>query len=291
MNIHKNLAFLAFVMAVAALGIALWRAPGNAGAVFKKETAYERVMRTRTLRCGYFLWPVSTEIDLNTRQLKGMVPDFTEALGQKLGLKIEWVQEVPFDQEVEAFNSGKIDAICANDGPFVYTSAAIMDYAESIAYVPIYFYGRSGETRFKDPAAANAPDVTFSAIDGDISLAMAMDQFPRAHVLELPSSADPSFILTNVKDGKADFVLTDPLTVSRFNLNNKPNLARLSDKPMAVISLSFSLPKGNDDLRVMLDQGFQLLQYLGISDQILDRYDPEHKLFYRPEKRWREFVK
>jgi ABC-type amino acid transport substrate-binding protein len=282
---QKSLTIIALITALAALGLCI-AGKSVSQSTAKKETASERVLRTRTLRCGYALWPVSEEIDPNTKEMKGIVPEFTKALGKKLGLKIEWVQEVLWDQQLEAFRSGKIDAVCAGDGPWTYTSAAVLDYTEPMAYIPIYFYGRKGESRFKNPAAANASNVTFSAIDGDISLAMAMENFPKARVLELPSSDDPSLILTNVSNGKADLVMVDPLTTDRFNQTNDKKLERLSDKPLAVINISFSLPKGEEDLQHMLDQGFRLLQGLGISDQILDRYDPERKLFYRPQKPW-----
>jgi ABC-type amino acid transport substrate-binding protein len=290
MNKEKNIAIVALVAAFAALGLFIIGKP-DTPLTAKKETTYERVLRTRTLRCGYALWPVFEEIDPNTREIKGLVPEFAEALGKKLGLKIEWVQEVLWDQQIEAFKTGKIDAVCSSDGPWTYTSAAVLDYTEPMIYIPFYLYGRKGETRFKNVESANAPHVKFSAIDGDISLAMATDSFPKAHIFELPSSDDPSLILTNIITGKADLVINDPLSVGRFNQTNDGKIERLSDKPLAVINTSFSVAKGDGDLRHMLDQGFQLLQSLGISDQILDRYDPGHELFYRPQKRWAEAAK
>ena len=76
--------------------------------------------------------------------------------------------------------TGKIDAVCSSDGPWTYTSAAVLDYTEPMIYIPFYLYGRKGETRFKNMESANAPHVKFSAIDGDISLAMATDSFTSA---------------------------------------------------------------------------------------------------------------
>ncbi len=280
----SKLPLLTFLIACLALGLQIIH-PKTATPPHR-ETAYERVMRTRTLHCGYALWPVSEEIDPNTKQLKGVVPDFTEALGQKLGLKIEWTEEVVWGQQAEALATGKIDAMCTTDGPYVYTAATVLDYTEPMAYFPEYIYGRENAAPILNIDTLNTLDITFSAIEGDISLAMAMDSFPKAHRLELPGSDDPSLIMVNIVDKKADVTITDPLTIDHFNRNNKKKLKKLYDQPMGVINMSFSVGKGEGDLLQMLNQGFLLLQGLGISDQILNKYDPEHKLFYRPVQRW-----
>lgn len=287
MILQRNIAITALIAALIGLGLGFVRGPGGQ-AISKQETAYERVMRTRTLHCGYAPWPVTEEIDPNTKAVKGMVPDFTTALGQKLGLKIEWTQEVIWGQEPEALATGKIDAVCSTDGPWSYTSAAVVDYTEPMAFFPVYLTGREHSAKFTNLSEVNSPSITFSSIEGDISLAMPMDKFPKAHRFELPGSADPGLLMTNIVDGKADLVVLDALTTDQFNKNNDKKLARLYDKPMAVINMSFCVGKGQGDLLQMLNQGFRLLESLGISDEILDRYDPEHKLFYRPAKHWQQ---
>ncbi|MDR3425756.1 MAG: transporter substrate-binding domain-containing protein [Alphaproteobacteria bacterium] len=134
MNYAKFFSLLALVVALAALGKVYTNHAASQSQTAHKETAYERVIRTRTLRCGYALWPVVEDIDPTTKVLKGTAPDFANALAAKLDIKIKWVQEVIWGEQVEALNSGKIDAICAPDGPFVYPTAALVDYAEPMAY-------------------------------------------------------------------------------------------------------------------------------------------------------------
>jgi ABC-type amino acid transport substrate-binding protein len=111
----KLLAYASVVISLLALVIAYSPSRQSAPAFSKPETAYERVIRTRTLRCGWALWPIFEDIDPNTKELKGIVPEFTQALAQKLNLKIEWVMEVQWGQEPEALATGKIDAICSYD--------------------------------------------------------------------------------------------------------------------------------------------------------------------------------
>lgn len=283
---NKYLNPLALMLSLSALGLVVFHNAPNDNTAHKHETAYERVIRTRVLRCGYALWPMAEDMDPNTKQLKGIVPEFTEALADKLGLKIEWVEEIQWGQQPEALQSGKIDAICSSDGPWVYTSSTVLDFTEPMAYSPVYLYGRKGETRFKNTTSLNSPDVTLSAMDGDISMTLAVEKFPRVHRLEIPSSGDPSLVTMNVLSGKADLVIEDAPTAERANGPHDEKLERLSPTPYAVINSSFSVAKGEGDLLHMLNQGFLLLQQLGISDAILNKYDPEHKLFYRPKKLW-----
>jgi ABC-type amino acid transport substrate-binding protein len=284
-KMSRKYSSIAIIVATSALAFALFHTPHDT-ASSRKETAYERVIRTRTLRCGYGTYPVTEEIDPNTKQLKGVVPEFTEELGKKLNLKIDWVEEVIWGQQQEALNAGRIDAVCSTDGPWNYAMAALVDYAEPMIFFPVYLYGRQGMKHFETPEAANSEQFTFSSYEGDISLAMPLDRFPKAHRVEVPGSLDASLMVVNVITGKADIVLTDPMTINQFNKNNKQKLEKLYDKPLAIINMSFSVAKGQSDLLQMLNQGFQLLQQLGISDQILDKYDPERKLFLRPAKRW-----
>ncbi len=278
--------YLSIVIAILALTLTAIQKTSPSANPRREETAYERIMRTRTLRCGYALWPTFEDIDPNTKQLKGIGPEFANALAEKLNLKIEWTQEVQWGQEVEALQTGKIDAICSDDGEWNYTSTAVRDFAEPMAYFPIYLYGRKGETRFKTLQSINSPEVTLSAMEGDISMSIAVDQYPKAHRLEVSGSGDPSLVVLNVLSGKADLLIEDSLTVDRVNGPSGEKLERLYDKPYAVMNASFSVAKGQGDLLNMLNQGFKLLYDLGISDQILDKYDPSRKIFYRPAKRW-----
>jgi len=55
----------------------------------EKESAFDRVMRTKTLRCGYTIYPPFFSKDPNTGEFSGLFHDFTEQIGKELGIKIE----------------------------------------------------------------------------------------------------------------------------------------------------------------------------------------------------------
>src|ERR1017187_10069906 len=75
-----------------------------------KESAYDRVMRTGTLRSGYIAWPPYFSLDPNTKILSGVSKDISDSAARILGLKIEYI-DVPNAGQVENFKSGKIDAM------------------------------------------------------------------------------------------------------------------------------------------------------------------------------------
>lgn len=277
----NKLSVFAITLSVIALGLSAL--PGSTTPE-QHENTYQRVMRTKTLRCGYSLWPSQTEMDPNTKQLTGLVPDFTNALVAKLGLKVEWVQEVMWGMEAEALRSGKIDAICASDGPWVTTGAAFVDYTTPMFYVPVYLYGRAGETRFKSMADANSPDVIFSTIDGDISMPLTLENFPKAQRVELAAMADPALAVTNVMTSKADLTLMSPQTVNAVNQNNETKLEKVFPDPLVIVNSSFAVEKGQHELLQLLNQGFEILHQFGVSDKIIDKLDPEKKLILRVAK-------
>ncbi len=283
----KKFSALALVVAVAALGVTVIPKTVTPEPPPAKETTYARVMRTKTLRCGYSLWPSQTDMDPNTKQLTGLVPDFANALADKLGLKIEWVQEVVWGTEAETLRTGKIDAICASDGPWVTTGAAFVDYVTPMFYVPVYLYGRAGETRFQTMADVNNANVTLSAVDGDISMSLAVDKFPNAKRIAQPAMSDPALAITNVMTGKTDLTTMSPQTVNAVNKNNETKLEKVFPDPIVVVNSSFAVEKGQPELLQLLNQGFAILHQFGIADTIIDKIDPEQKMILRAAKPYR----
>mgnify|MGYP002361162467 CR=1 FL=1 len=94
---------LAAIVAVAASYItvtkfALRSETAPAAAEAKKETTYERVMRTKELHCGYLIYPPNFMIDVNSKKMSGIFYDAVEAMGKELNLKIVWQEEGAYDR-------------------------------------------------------------------------------------------------------------------------------------------------------------------------------------------------
>ncbi|MDB5477939.1 MAG: amino acid transporter substrate-binding protein family, partial [Alphaproteobacteria bacterium] len=80
----------------------------------KKESVYDRVMRTGTLRCGYALSQPQMMKDPNTGKLSGVDYDVWEAIGKQLNVKIEWTEEVGWGNFIEGLRTSHYDAFCSN---------------------------------------------------------------------------------------------------------------------------------------------------------------------------------
>jgi ABC-type amino acid transport substrate-binding protein len=254
-----------------------------------QESAYERVSKSGVLRCGYMLWPQMHELDPNTGAMSGMMVETTEAMAALLGWKVEWAQEVLAGQQVDALKSGKIDMMCNADGPWITNSAAHLNFSRPIFFVPLYLMGRSEDAaRFVTPTSPNSESVTFSAMDGDTSLQLAQQRFPKAKILSLPSSADPSLLLRNVVDKKADLVILDGFTAEKVHQTHPGKIINVWPEPMIVVASSYSLRKGEFDLWQSINQGLQMLEDRGDLGRILGKYDMHNTKMIQPQRGWQQ---
>lgn len=172
-----------------------------------KESTYDRVMRTQTLRCGYVVWTPSLMKDPNSGQLSGLFYDYTEALGQALHLKIEWTEEIGWGDFPEALNSGRIDAMCGGSWPNA-SRARVIDFVRPVFYAPVYAWVRTDDKRFDDNLEAiNDPNVMITIIEGTTMAVIAAQDFPKAKMLQLPQTTSIAEVFVSLADGKSDVTL------------------------------------------------------------------------------------
>ena len=236
----------------------------------KHESAYDRVMRTGTLKCGYMPWPPFFSLDPNTGILSGFNKDVADAISQMLDIKISYVQVVVGEQ-VQDLRSGKIDAVCG-DGPWILSTIKYLDYTQPYYYTGVYVYGRAKENRFKNQTDLDKPTVTFVGLDGDTSTEFVQKNFRKAKLKTLPGSTDPSQLFLDVADGKADLVILDPTNAALFMKNNPDKIRRIFDQPVAVYGGGFSVIKGEAELFSMLNEAVKASLNTGIVDRLWPKY-------------------
>lgn len=251
------------------------------------ETAFERVQRTGTLRCGFLAWPMYFDIDPNTKHVSGISKKLTEAALHTLGLKVDYI-EVTSASKVTDLQSGKVDAICG-DGPYVLTSLMQVNYTRPFFYAPVYLYGREDENRFQKLANIDAKQVTFVGMDGDLSVELVQKNFPMAKLNTIASTVDVSMMLMDVTTKKADLTIMDPGGADNFIKHNPGKVKKiLGDKPFAVYGVGFSVKKGETELLNSLNGAVEALQNTSSIDPVIDSYDPDNKIFVRTSPNYRQ---
>ncbi len=237
----------------------------------KSESAFDRVIATNTLRCGYALWPKYLDMDPNTKQLSGAAYDYVMALGESLNLKIEWTKELGWGEFAEALKQNHIDAFC-------YTAwqnsqrGRVVDFVRPILYTPVYAYARSDDKRFDNRyEKLNAPDVTVTSIDGTTNDYAATQNSPDAKRLALPELSDAAQMFMNIVQDKADIAYNDPTAVAAFLKTHPGTLRQVEGPPLMLSGASLAVAKGENDLQQMLSVGTDQLIGSGRIDAILDK--------------------
>ena len=275
--LRKGLCLLAMIPAFAATSFA--------ADDVRPESVYERVMRTGELNCIYVVWPPFIIKDPNTGTLGGLSYDYTEALGKALNSKINWKQEGDIATYVEAVRTKRVDAECAAGFPTP-ERAKFVDFTEPYAFVPEYVYVRAGDTRFaKDPALLNKKETVFAGIEGDTSYQNAARAFPGATVNALAAMTPYSDLIMTLVTGKADAIATDVVTALDYNKNNKDKIEKVEmPYPVNLGLVSMTIPKGEYDLKSLINTTNSILIGNGTVEKILRKYDPQIEMLYSPAK-------
>jgi ABC-type amino acid transport substrate-binding protein len=269
----KNiLSLAALLIALVSVVIAFTSMPTTPIAQSKTESAYERVLKTKTIRCAYMLWPQFMERDPNTRTFSGFNYDIMQAIGESLGLKVEWVAEIAYGTQVDTLTSRKADAVCTAEGPLSPVTTLFLGYTEPVGYFPFFLYARADDSRFgEDISTINDAKIRIAVIDGDASGYVAQTYFPLAQQAALPQFGDPAQLMTNVVTNKADILVMDAFTMVQYNANNPGQLRQISSKPIIVVPNTLSVLRTETALQDMLSQATRNLLDRGQIEQIFKK--------------------
>jgi polar amino acid transport system substrate-binding protein len=225
------------------------------------------------IRVGYFPHPSEDLIkDPNTGKLSGIFHDAIEQMGQDLGCKIDWVQEVTFATMIEGLNTGKYDIV-----PVVWPNA---QRAKSVDFtIPIYYsamgaYVRTDDDRFDNVRALNDPSMTIVDIDGEAGAYVAKTQFPSAKTYSLPQGSEIPLELLNVTTGKADATLVPTADAAEFIDHNPHSVKSISaNYPVAIFPVTLMVPKNQEAFKSMLNTALEGLINNGTIDTLIKKYE------------------
>jgi len=248
----------------------------------KRETAYERVIRTGVLRCGYGIFEPQTMKDPNTGAFTGAFVDVMQSLGKELGIKVEYTEEVDWGQIAEALSSGRIDAFC----PGMWGTAkrgAHIAFTKPVYYSTLEAFVRADDKRFdNNKAAINNENVTLATNEGDVTDEIADRFFPKAKRFAKGAISGEAYLLINVETRKADVTFTAPSIAATYMRGNPGKLRQVVlPQPILVYPNVIGVDIHEYELVSMLNAGITQLENNGLIAEILGKY-PDGKFFRLP---------
>lgn len=253
-----------------------------------KESAYDRVMRTGTIRCGYWVFPPLLIRDANTNKMSGAYVDYVEALGKALDLKIEWTTEINLGTYLQDLNQGKFDAECGTGWPNALRGKQV-EYATPVGYLPMYLYAKADNTAFdRQLEKANQPDVRFAGHDGGTNTLGHDRFFPKSTLISIPGDSPFTEPLDMIRYGKADITMMASIEAQEYMAHNPKSVRRVISDPLRVIPLCLTVPAGEFRFINMINTATQELLYDGTINFLYKKYDIPSDIVLRVANPYRE---
>jgi len=239
-----------------------------------QETAFARVMRTRTIRCGYVVYPPAFIKDPNTGRYSGIIYDIVELMAKRIGLQVQWAEEVTFGTMVEGLKTRRYDALCLNG----WNSGNYSPYLSQT--IPLYYsvldaYTWEGNDKFDDALEfANDANVKIATIDGTATKVIADQNFPRAAQLNMPQSTSYPMVLMDIAAHKADLTFVERSLANDFMAKNPDKIRRVrTAKPVRYYANGLNLPIADHELLSMFNMTLEEMIGSGDIDAILAKYN------------------
>lgn len=191
------------------------------------KTAYERVIKSNTIRCAYALFPHFLNKDPNTGELSGVMYDLMSEFERHMGVKVSWGPEIDYANIALTLQSGKADVFC---GGLAMTPSRGRVIAGSVpfSYSAMAAYVRADDTRFDNAAEKiNNSDIKIAVNMGDFSEEISKRFFPKAELAYRGPIGGEDQLFLNVAMKKADITFSGPSNLSTFNQNNPLSKLRI----------------------------------------------------------------
>ena len=191
-----------------------------------QETAYDRIMRTGTIRCGYTNYAPYFIIDPQSGAKSGILFDVTQLLARKIGLKVEWTQETTFATYSADLNSGRIDSFCLGVWENGKRGRESL-FSNAISYAPVYAYISTGDAfqQVKTLQDIKVRKLRISTVDGEMGDIIAKRDYPDNPIVSMPANTDISLNAENILTNKADLTFLEGEVGSAY-LAKHPNALR-----------------------------------------------------------------
>lgn len=236
----------------------------------KKESSYDRIVRTKEIRCGYLPYEPYISKDAVTGDLGGLIFDYVNAVAVRHGMKVDWAEEVNIDQIVPALEYGRIDAFCLPATPDENWSKRL-GFSAGLGATPYYVYVRA-EENISDEALKTA---RFATVDGYALTEITHDYFPDADYLSMPQTTSMAEMYEQLRYKKADAIVNDHISASLYMKHNPGVIRQLFAEP--VVAMRMFLVNRVDDKKMaeFLKSSFdvEISENLVLMRELLEKYN------------------
>lgn len=242
-----------------------------------KPSAFDRVMASGVLKCGYYVFPPVTYRDPNTNELSGFTVDMMNEIGRRADLKIEWAEETNFVNWVPGIQNGRYDVACTPNWPDLPLSRVVM-FSQPMFYAGLYPMVREGDARFKgnNLEAFNKEGIVFALTDGDTMQGLIKAHFPKATVKVMAPGSGNSAHALEVIGKKADVFLADRNGEAEFGKAYPGKLRFMGQvTPIKIQPFNLAVEKHEVLLNDFLNTAIQDLINDGTMDRLLRKWEPE----------------
>lgn len=257
----------------------------------KKEDNLHLATKTGVLRCAYASYDPMVRTDVVTGKKSGIFYDIVNQIGQRTGLKIDWVEEVGYGEINQGFVTGRYDVFAGGLWPSG-NRARNTIFSEPLFYDPVSVFVRKADTRFDgNVKKLNSPHYTVAMTDGDATQTMAGILLPLAKPLYATGMQSIATEMQDVATGKADAMFRDLITVARYHENNPETFKNISpDKPVFMYPLTVGFNEGEYGLKTLFDTVIYEMKDDGTIAEIIRKYMKSNShLFSYEHVEYRQF--
>ncbi|MBI3442139.1 MAG: transporter substrate-binding domain-containing protein [Proteobacteria bacterium] len=236
----------------------------------RTESAYDRVVRTKTLRCAYTSNASASAPD-SGKEFSDMFSELLTEMAQQLGLKIEWVKEVSYDALSAGFQAGRYDAVCGGYSEMP-SRAWSSDFTKPFVFSPFVMYVRATETRFKDLNDLNKNGISIATLDGEMSQIVVRSDFPMAQEKPFSGLAAATDRLEMVATGKADATPMESAIAEEYTAKNPGKIKQLGGL-LRMEGSTILIPHNEFALKNMLDTAIDAMLWNGVIEKIVKKHE------------------
>ncbi len=257
-----------------------------------KETAFDRIVKTNTLRCGYAIATPWLMMDMSTNKLTGVDVDVIDLIAKKIGVKIEWTEETGWGTAEQGLLTSRYDMLCGSVCIDPRRNRAAT-YSAPFLHLPIMAVVRADDTRFDtipDPLKAmNNKDYKMGVKNGHVFEFIGNEQFPDTQKVYGNDISDDTEFLEMLKTKKVDIAFSGQSTVDLYNEKN-PDSKVKSIGAARFCDGGFMMPLGDERLKDMMDSAIMEINNSGQLRDILTKWmkTPDPKYVRAPAKAYGE---